>query len=369
VKDYKDRSAFNKENFDQFRFNDYEILKTPMKVGVTPERSSQGTRLNFGTPGTPLTPNTQGSTRSAAYEFKKSIKRDKTHYKEFKDEKQWNDWKRGMTSTAYAHGCEDVLNHTYKPSASDEVELFDAKKNFMYDVFLSVMKTPMSKYYVRLYEGTRDAQKVWKDLYDYMRCSTKSDLHINDLLHKITTNKLELDTYKGTTTEYIADFLEVMRQYEDLKPLNEHFKPQVKKTFLQNQVSGVKFFEDIKRTEELEIARGNDPFTYEVYLSLMQRHALLLDKKLSASKLIKKNPRQVQNHNLIVDEDQDDSSNETTLEVNKSKFKSGDGPKLPKDVWDSLSKDDQTNWDKFGWKAKCSILSAWTKKDTQMANA
>jgi len=42
-------------------------------------------------------------------DFRRGIKRDKTHYTVLKEDKQWDSWKRSTLATARSHGCEDVF--------------------------------------------------------------------------------------------------------------------------------------------------------------------------------------------------------------------------------------------------------------------
>ena len=124
-------------------------------------------------------PNPSGKQFNSAQEFRKGIKRDKGHYTVLKDEKEWDDWKRGVESTATTHGCENVLDPVYIPNSVDDVALFDEQQKFMYDVFFTIMKTDRGNHFVRTYNATKDAQRVWRDYCDYMQTSTRADLEID----------------------------------------------------------------------------------------------------------------------------------------------------------------------------------------------
>ena len=84
-------------------------------------------------------------------DFRKGIKRDKSHYVVLKEDKQWDTWKRSTLATARSHGCEQVFDPTYKPSTSDKISVFDEKQKFIYSVFEEKLKTDLSKFYVRTY--------------------------------------------------------------------------------------------------------------------------------------------------------------------------------------------------------------------------
>ena len=49
-------------------------------------------------------------------DFKRGIKRDKTQYKEFKEDKQWDSWKRATIATARAHQCEEIFDENSRES-------------------------------------------------------------------------------------------------------------------------------------------------------------------------------------------------------------------------------------------------------------
>ena len=52
-------------------------------------------------------------------------------------------------NTAQSHGCEEILDPSYKPSTSEENNLFIEKQKFFYSVFQECLQTDMGKHYVR----------------------------------------------------------------------------------------------------------------------------------------------------------------------------------------------------------------------------
>ena len=51
-------------------------------------------------------------------------------------------------------------------------------------------------------------------------------------------------------------WLDDVRKYEEMTPTSVHFPDPMKKAMLQNIVNDVDVFADIKRLEELDIAKG-----------------------------------------------------------------------------------------------------------------
>ena len=87
-------------------------------------------------------------TRSLVSEFKKGIKRDKSHYRELKDEGYWDEWRRATSAIASSHGCDPILDTGYVPKSQDERDVFAEMQKFMYDVFVSTLRTTMGKHIV-----------------------------------------------------------------------------------------------------------------------------------------------------------------------------------------------------------------------------
>ena len=80
----------------------------------------------------------------------------------------------------------------------DEELLFVEQNAFVYDMFLTNIRTSMGEFFIRTYENSRDAQSVWRDYLAYMETSSRAELHTSKLMTEITTNKLDAN-YKGTT--------------------------------------------------------------------------------------------------------------------------------------------------------------------------
>ena len=221
-----------------------------------------------------------------AADFRKSIKRTKADYTTLTDEKQWNTWKTNTISTAYAHGCENVVNPTYVPLTPEETLLFIEQKNFMYDVFLKIIQTPIGKHTVKKYEHSRDAQVVWREYAKYMKTSTRADIEIEDLMKQIVALHFD-QAYAGSSQEFICTWLELVRQYEELTPVSSGFSDLQKKAMLSNALEGVKTFRDIKTSEQLDIAKGGGGISYTGYVDIVQKVAANYDNKMSAKKQIK----------------------------------------------------------------------------------
>ena len=356
--DWMEKSAINEDSFREYRVAVYNPNDSiaPTSQATT----SQPTQSNYGP-----------HKYSLAQEFRKGIKRDKSHYVALKIEKQWDDWKRKTVSTIHAHNCANVINPSYTPSTPEEKELFLEQNTYLYDVLNSVLQTTMGKHYVRQFESSRNAQKVWSEFDNYMRHSTRGDIELSGLLSDLTSLRLS-SNYRGTTQDFIADWMNKLRRYEQLTPLSAHFPDPLKKTMLQNAIDNISAFRTVKTNEQLEIAKGRGPLSFPVYVTLLRDAATIYDENISPSK---SQPRRLVNmhetdHGTVYEyEDEayvnqdlgvfDDSYNFHTYAINEASRKPLSPrrrPSLRRELWNKLSREDQMAWDKLSDFAKWTII-------------
>ena len=136
------------------------------------------------------TTNNRNKATSGAEAFRKSIKKDKSTYPTFREDRQWDKWNRSIKALARTHDCEEIFDPTYKPNGDDEEETFIEKQKFIYSVFEDKVLTNTGQALVRKFEKTFDAQSVYKGLLQYSRESTQATIDIAELLTYITSVKL-----------------------------------------------------------------------------------------------------------------------------------------------------------------------------------
>ena len=153
----------------------------------------------------------------------------------------------------------------------------------MYDVFISVLKTPMDYFFVRKHEGTMSAQLMCKDYVNHMKISICSDIKIEKLMTQLTSNRL-YPNFRGTTLQFIIDWIDKMGIYEELIPQTLHWPNNIKKVMLQNAVSDLQVFKSIKVTENIDIAQGRGPISHHNYVHLLQNVAAQHDESMISPK-------------------------------------------------------------------------------------
>ena len=152
--DWMDINTVNEDEWDDYRVSIYVPPGLPTAAAPPVGPVAPTAAVAASRPSVPAF--------NPATEFRRGIKRDKSHYKEIKDEKQWDDFKRTTVATIHAHGCENVIDPAYVPTTPDEVVLFEEQKKFLYDVWATILKTPMGKHFVRLHENTRDVERLYE---------------------------------------------------------------------------------------------------------------------------------------------------------------------------------------------------------------
>ena len=309
-------------------------------------------------------------------DFRKSIKRDKSHYNVFKEDKQWDNWRRFTLATARAHGCEDVFDPTYTPATAADRAIFDEKLKFIYSVFEDKLRTDMGKYFVRQHELDYDAQKIFKKLQDHARVSTQASIDTADLLSYITSVKLHDSKWRGTAHSFILHWCDRVRAYEDMISTSDHFSDHVKMTMLQNTVTGVSELHQVKVQSSHDVAHGGQPLTFEKYKTLLLSAASVYDsqKGLARPKTVHRvqfteqddaapsdSLLSMQTHVTMPPDDDvhDIDTDFNTLGIHVTKrlnCQPSFQPSMSKEKWEALSPDEQKAWDTLSDKAKATIL-------------
>ena len=123
----------------------------------------------------------------------------------------------------------------------------------------------MGKHFVRIHCESRDASSVWKQYDEYMRTSTRSQITSKDLLSELTSIKFDVRSTQKDQ-EFVVEWLEKLRKYEDLTPMESNFSDSTKKTLLENSLGSYKTFKYITHSEVLSMAQGGVEIEYHNYL-------------------------------------------------------------------------------------------------------
>ena len=212
-----------------------------------------------------------------AQEFRKGVRRDKTHYTDLKDDKYFTTWNRGFVATAHMHHTHQVLDEEYVPRTETEIAVFKEQQTFMYAVLEEHLKTDKGKSLVSQFEATRDAQSIYKELKKHALSSTAAQLSGDTLLQYITTTRFP-GNWRGTAYGFALHWKEQVMKYEKLEL--EDFPPKQKLRMLQNAVGDVTELAYVKQISDQDVALGNQPLAYEGYMELLLSACSTYDKKI-----------------------------------------------------------------------------------------
>jgi hypothetical protein len=154
-------------------------------------------------------------------EFRRGIRRDKSHYTDLKDDKYFNVRNRGFVATAFMHHTHHVLDEKYVPKTANEIHVFREMQTFMYAVFEEHLKTDKGKSLVSEYEDKQDAQSIYRELKKHAKSSTAAQISGDSLLKYITSARYP-GNWRGTSYAFVLHWKEQVTQYEKLELETAH---------------------------------------------------------------------------------------------------------------------------------------------------
>ena len=176
----------------------------------------------------------------------------------------------------------NVLDDTYIPCSTDEFDLFQEQKAFMYSVFEEHLLTDMGKTLVGQYEATSDSQAIYRELVVHMRTSTAGSMAASEPLSMITSLRMHNAKWSGTKRGFILHWSDKVRQYNSLVTPNEQLKDDLLKSLLINVVSGIPTLQNVKIQEDMSIQRGNSPLNYREYLRSLTGACDAIDRSITS---------------------------------------------------------------------------------------
>ena len=117
------------------------------------------------------------------------------------------------SATAHAQQVHEVFDPNYSAvTGSDEDQVFQLKKDYVYSMLATNLKTLKGMAIVKAHEHTRDAQKVFADLVDHYTTSITASTRAQVLFEKITVTTVP-ETRRDSLGKYITTFNDWIREY------------------------------------------------------------------------------------------------------------------------------------------------------------
>ena len=228
----------------------------------------------------PHAPQPTARSSNRVNDFKRSIKRDETHYPELKD---WDKWIRSVLTRAKAHDIGEVFDPDYAPAEGDEEakELFHQKQVFAMTVLNRCVQTEMGRHFVRQHVHSCDAQAVYRKLLAHAKLSTSGQISVGNLVEYLNTAKLD-SNWRYSTQKFLTDWRDKLRQLQEMTNVHDHYGDHVKKRMLEASVRLIPGLANIKAIDEHHEAIGQPPLTFDAYFNLLISAAVRRDQHVGA---------------------------------------------------------------------------------------
>ena len=347
------------------------VLERPLRfcTDITPEdfgsyRSSSNVQI-YDSKSIPE-PVIKRPTRTPAENFERNLKIAVTDYPVLKDDRYWDEFNRQLLSTARLHGTNNVLDPAFKPVGSDAKALFDKHKAFLYQVFVTNLKTDTGKLLVRQHQSSYDAQAIYSGLLKHATTSVKADTTASILLTSLTTSKLD-SSWRGDHYTFIINWLDIVRKYHSLVPVEQCFHDDQLLIMLQNAVSQQPHLAQVKSTLLIMASTSSSPPSYDNYVSLLKAAAQTYDSQRTSRPSSRSAKLNVYNSDVY---DLDDSSppdldpldsydiDTPVTELSAFAAARQPRPKLPHHLWQQLDDDGRRAWHQLPNSVKAIVLQA-----------
>ena len=171
-------------------------------------------------------------------DWKKGVKRDMSIFRELKKVKKWEQWDTQFRANVATQGVSRVLDRNFQPQTYDDKVLFHEQQQYLYAVFVRILRTDKGKAIVRKYKSTFNAQSIYRELQEYATNSTQAVIDSNTLLQYITTACIDDGMWNSTTEKFVLHWMEQVRLYEELVDPTATLVDAVKLTLITNAVRG-----------------------------------------------------------------------------------------------------------------------------------
>ena len=101
-------------------------------------------------------------------DWEKGVKPDMSIFRELKNVKEWDQWDTQFRADISTQGLSSVLDSNFRPQTFKDKVLFHEQQQYLYAVFVRILKTDEGKAIARKYKSTFDAQSIYRELQEYI---------------------------------------------------------------------------------------------------------------------------------------------------------------------------------------------------------
>ncbi|MFM8622458.1 MAG: hypothetical protein ACKOB3_03670, partial [Holophagaceae bacterium] len=233
------------------------------------------------------------NTGNAIEAFRKTIRRDPSHFATFTDRAKWAEWQLSFEATARAQDLADVINPSYVPSTAEERTVFDAKQQYVFSVFVKVLRTDEGKTLVRKHVTGFNAQEIYRDLVEYYNKSIHSEINAGKILSFLSSFRLGHGNWAGPDTNtFLNYFMEQMRRYDEISrsagapPMHDVHKIQM----LDSAVQEVEELRQVRVGYQTMCLHTGSSSKFQDYFDLMHSASMVYDNKKKSSRTSSRGP-------------------------------------------------------------------------------
>jgi hypothetical protein len=229
---------------------------------------------------TPVSNNAGQRANTALEIFRKTTRQEPLHFNAFNDKRMWASWKLQFESTARYQDLSEVLDPNYRPKTPEECDVFDAKQQYLYAVFVQVQLTDEGKSLVRQHQKDFDAQEIYKSLLEFHSQSMHAELTGTSIMSFLTSFKLGVNPWAGkTSVSFITYFVEQIRLYDELMLLsNNHvLSDSFKVTDLDQAVQQIEDLRQVRIMYSTFCLQLKIPSSFQGYFELLHKAATVYD--------------------------------------------------------------------------------------------
>ena len=107
------------------------------------------------------------------------------------------------------------MNTTCAPINGDTRDLFEAQQKYVFQVFVTNLKTGKGKELVKQYKHNADARSVWRDLLTHMKTSTTAKINTRKIFQYTTNVKIDDGSWRGIASTILTHWTEQVRIYDE----------------------------------------------------------------------------------------------------------------------------------------------------------
>lgn len=322
-------------------------------------------------------------------------------YPDFKLDSEYVKWSEATRHIAHMQEMSDIveLDPPFRPNPHipGEVELYNTRNIFMYNVLYKHVLTSQGISIVRSHSGTRDGHAVFRDLRARYVNSSAALLVISSLRARISGARLTA-TYPGKYEEFVDKLVRLIADHQEMTPFASNLTEEQKIEQLHTSLGCVPELASV-RSNLIINARNNVQCNYDdivqMYKSLCAgpdalRASSSVSRSAQVHAIYESTEDEEHSADTLVDIDDDDVAywvHATTTRANKARpvkrtpptpsASTSDAhllptpvrknppnkpaapvrpPRLTRAIFDSISKDGQRTWDLLSDVDKATIL-------------